>query len=298
MRRGRHLRRRRARAAPPAMARPRRLLDVDSLSKHLDELDLFPAGEPEQAAYRDYRRWAFESAALDLALTQAGARSATSSAARRGRSRSSPRRAAVARRLARALPDLRFKLDPTPEWTDELVRTGRARERRRRRPEGRLPRHRRRQPAERRSCTGASPRRFPDAWIEDPALTPETDAVLEPHRDRITWDAPIHSWADVEALPFPPRCLNCKPSRFGSVERLFEFYDRCEEQGSRSTAAASSSSASAAGRSSCSPGSSIPDGPNDVAPGGYNSTRAACRASRRARSTRAPQRVGFRRAVS
>ena len=55
--------------------------------------------------------------------------------------------------------------------------------------------------------------------------------MLEPYRDRITWDAPIHSWADVEALPFAPRCLNSKPSRFGSVERLFEFYDRCEEQG-------------------------------------------------------------------
>ena len=55
--------------------------------------------------------------------------------------------------------------------------------------------------------------------------------MLEPHRDRVTWDAPIHSWADVEALPFPPRCLNCKPSRFGSLERLFEFYDRCAEHG-------------------------------------------------------------------
>ena len=46
----------------------------------------------------------------------------------------------------------------------------------------------------------------------------------------MTWDAPIHSWADVEALPFAPRCLNCKPSRFGALPRLFEFYDRCAEQ--------------------------------------------------------------------
>ena len=31
---------------------------------------------------------------------------------------------------------------------------------------------------------------FPDAWIEDPALTPETvDACSSAHRDRITWDA-------------------------------------------------------------------------------------------------------------
>src|SRR5438270_13584183 len=41
---------------------------LESLSKRLDEVELFPNGEPTQAAYRDYRRWAFESAALDYAL--------------------------------------------------------------------------------------------------------------------------------------------------------------------------------------------------------------------------------------
>jgi hypothetical protein len=39
------------------------------------------------------------------------------------------------------------------------------------------------------------------SWIEDPWLTPETDEVLRPDRERITWDAPIHSVADVDALP-------------------------------------------------------------------------------------------------
>src|SRR6516225_9153823 len=41
-------------------------------SARLDALELFPGGEPAQHAYLDYRRWAFESAALDLALRQAG----------------------------------------------------------------------------------------------------------------------------------------------------------------------------------------------------------------------------------
>src|ERR1700754_2019426 len=42
-------------------------------SRKLGGLDLFPAGEPERAdVSRDYRRWAYESAALDLALRQAG----------------------------------------------------------------------------------------------------------------------------------------------------------------------------------------------------------------------------------
>jgi hypothetical protein len=38
-------------------------------------------------------------------------------------------------------------------------------------------------------------RAFPDAWIEDPAITPETSAVLEPHIRRVTWDAPLRSAA-------------------------------------------------------------------------------------------------------
>ena len=38
--------------------------------------------------------------------------------------------------------------------------------------------------------------------------------------DRITWDAHIHSVADIEALPFPPRMVNIKPSRFGSIRAL------------------------------------------------------------------------------
>ena len=44
---------------------------LDGFSRHLADLPLF-TGEPDQHAYLDYRRWAFESAALDLALRQAG----------------------------------------------------------------------------------------------------------------------------------------------------------------------------------------------------------------------------------
>ena len=101
-------------------------------------------------------------------------------------------------------------------------------------------------------------------------MTPETDAVLEPHRDRITWDAPIHSWADVEALPFPPRCLNCKPSRFGTIERLFEFYDRCAEHGIALYGGGQFELALGRGQIQLLAGLFHPDGSNDVAPGGYN----------------------------
>ena len=43
----------------------------DSFSEHLATLDLFPGFTPQQDVYRRYRRWGFESAALDLALRQA-----------------------------------------------------------------------------------------------------------------------------------------------------------------------------------------------------------------------------------
>ena len=185
-----------------------------------------------------HRRWGVESAALDLALRQAGKplwevlgrepRPVTFvSSMRLGSPPSADR---VLRRLE-LYPTLRFKLDPTSDWDEQLV-------------------------AEL-AATGAvdsvdlkgaykgtlvdqepDPRLyrlvaegFPDAWIEDPALTPETEPVLEPYHDRITWDAPIHSVADIEALPFPPRTINIKPSRFGSIEALFETYDYLEERG-------------------------------------------------------------------
>jgi L-alanine-DL-glutamate epimerase-like enolase superfamily enzyme len=184
-----------------------------------------------------HRRWGVESAALDLALRQAGKplweligrepRPVTFvSSMRLGSPPSADR---VLRRLE-LYPTLRFKLDPTSDWDEQLV-------------------------AEL-AATGAvdsvdlkgaykgtlvdqepDPRLyrlvaegFPDAWIEDPALTPETEPVLEPYHDRITWDAPIHSVADIEALPFPPRTINIKPSRFGSIEALFETYDYLEER--------------------------------------------------------------------
>ena len=43
---------------------------LDDFSALLEGLELFPSG-PGMPAFRTYRRWAFESAALDLALRQA-----------------------------------------------------------------------------------------------------------------------------------------------------------------------------------------------------------------------------------
>ncbi len=244
---------------------------LESLSKHLDGFDLFPAGEPQQAAYRDYRRWAFESAALDLALQQAG----HSLAEAVGRT-PAPIRFCVSTRasslspLLELYPDTRFKLDASPEWDATFIESladleavdvvdlkgaysGTVVDLA---PNAEL---------YRRIAQG-----LPEVWIEDPGLTPETDAVLAPYRDRFTWDAPIHSWADVEALPHVPRCLNSKPSRFGTLERLFTFYARCAEEGIALYGGGQFELGPGRGQIQLLASLYHPDGPNDTAPAGYN----------------------------
>ena len=112
---------------------------------------------------------------------------------------------------------------------------------------------------------------LPDAWLEDPDLTvPEADEALRPYRDRITWDAPIHSVQDVLALPFAPRTLNVKPSRFGSLERLFDFYDHCEANGIGLYGGGQSELGVGRGQIQVLAALLHPDGSNDIAPAGYD----------------------------
>ncbi len=250
---------------------------LTSLCDLLSELDLFPA-EPVREVSRLYRRWAFESAALDLALRQAG-RSAAEALGREPRpvtfvvslrlgepATMDP----VLRRLER-YPTLRFKLDPTNSWDEELVtrlaETGAV-------DSVDLKGHYRgtvvdveTDPELYRRVAEA----FPHAWIEDPdLLTTGTDDILRPHRDRITWDAPIHSIADIEALPFAPRMVNVKPSRFGGLRALLDAYDWLEQRAI--TAYGGGQFELGPGRGHIQYLASLfhADTPNDVAPGGYN----------------------------
>ncbi|MDX6517684.1 MAG: hypothetical protein QOF50_530 [Gaiellaceae bacterium] len=248
-----------------------------TFSAALRALELWPR-PPHMESQRDYRSWAYESAALDLALRQAG----TSLAEALGRE-ARPVTYVVSMRLGdppsldrlrgwiELYPGLRTKLDATADWdeplVDELVALG---------------------VVDSVDLKGAysgtvvdnppNPplyalvaERFPEAWLEDPALTPETEAVLERHRDRVTWDAIIHSVADVEALPWPPRTLNVKPSRFGTLERLFAAYDYCEERGIGTYGGGQFELGPGRGQIQYLASLFSPDAPNDVAPGGFNS---------------------------
>ena len=251
----------------------------EEYSQHVGALDLFPGGEPESPVYRSYRRWGFESAALDLALRQAG-QSLADAVGRETR----PVRFVVSTRLAdppttdllrrwlELYPGLKFKLDATSSWDRALVDKlrdldcvdsidlkgqyrGTVVDQR---PDARLYR--------------LVAEAFPEAWIEDPDLDDsETDAALEPHRDRITWDAIIHSVEDIEALPFRPQTLNVKPSRFGSVRALFEAYDHCDARGIGMYGGGQFELGPGRGQIQYLASVFHPDGPNDVAPGGFNS---------------------------
>ena len=101
-------------------------------------------------------------------------------------------------------------------------------------------------------------------------MTDEKRPILEPHAERVTWDAIIHSVEDIQALPWEPRSINIKPSRFGRLERLFDTYDYCEEQGI--TAYGGGQFELGPGRGHIQYLASLfhPDSSNDVAPSAYN----------------------------
>jgi L-alanine-DL-glutamate epimerase-like enolase superfamily enzyme len=241
-----------------------------SLSAELDAAELFPGGGPEWAPSADYRRWGFESAALDLALRQAGS-SLGEAVGRAYR----PVRFVVSTRLdprewLAVYPSLEFKLDPTSEWSLDFMREVAETDSVRcldfksyyhgtvvdQAPDPAL--------------YAAAIELFPTAVIEDAALIPETREALRGAEDRLSFDAPIHSLADVDGLPVGVRWLNIKPSRFGTVARLLECVDACEARGVTMYGGGQFELGYGRGQIQALASLFYPDGPNDVAPGGYN----------------------------
>ncbi len=249
---------------------------LGSFAERVAELDLF--GEPPQREVsRRYRVWAYESAALDLALRQAG----TSLHEVLGRE-PQPVRFVVSLRLGeppsmeplaerlRRYPGLRFKLDPTSSWDEQLIAqiaateavdavdfkayyTGSIVD----------------QPADP-VLYERVVRALGHAWIEDPALTPETDAILAGHRDRFSWDAPIHSVADIEALRYAPRMVNVKPSRLGGLRNLLDAFDYCARREIGNYGGGQFELGVGRGQIQYLASLFHGDAPNDVAPSGFN----------------------------
>lgn len=249
---------------------------LDDFFSHLETFELFLA-PPEESWSRLYRRWAFESAALDLALRQVG-RSLAEVLERELRpvrfvaslGLGQPPTLEPLQRQLQLNPDLEFKVDYDESWTPELVRAlaelGRVRvvdlkgqyRGAFRGPAGDAARYR--------LVADATP----EAWIEDPEWTPATEEALRPHLQRVTWDAPIHSVADIDGLPFPPKCLNIKPSRFGSLRELFRVYEACQNRGIEMYGGGQMELGPGRGQAQYLAGIFHADAPNDLAPGVYN----------------------------
>jgi L-alanine-DL-glutamate epimerase-like enolase superfamily enzyme len=251
---------------------------LDSFSRHVGELDTFAYAAPDMDVFRNYRRWALESAALDLALQQAklplhkalGITPGAIHFVASPRLGDPPSFEVISNRLA-TYPWLKFKLDAQPSWSDALLN----------------------ELAESGSVAiidlkgaykgtivdnPADPdlyervaRILPDAIIEDPDLgVADAAAALANYKDRISWDAVIHSVAEIEALEFAPKVINIKPSRFGSVSELFATYEYCHNN---------SISMYGGGQLELGPGRGQiqylaalfhADAPNDIAPSGYD----------------------------
>jgi len=242
---------------------------LEELSRRLGELELW-RGSPDDHSSRDHRRWAFESAALDLALREAGL-SLAEALGREAR----PVRFVVSTRARiepwlEVAPAMEFKLDVEDDWDRALMERLAALERVRvvdlkayyrgtsvdLAPDPELYR--------------AVAESLPGVVIEDPWLEDGCREALAGAEGRLSFDAPVHSLADLDALPLEPRWLNVKPSRFGTVRGLLETVEACEARGIHMYGG---------GQYELGPGrrqiqrlASVfyPDGPNDVAPSEYN----------------------------
>jgi len=251
---------------------------VDSFSAALAERDLFP-DPPSREVFRNYRRWALESAALDLALRQAD----TDFGAVVGRGYD-PVRFVVSTRLDTGDepstdrvhgwldvdPTLEFKLDPTPAWDGDLLADLAATDRVRildfkhyyegtgvdAAPDADL-------------CRRVA-EAFPEAVLEDVKLTDETRAALDGAEDRLSWDYPVTGVESVRALSIEPRWLNVKPSRFGTVESLLDTVEYCLDRDIRLYGGGQYELGVGREHLHALAATFYPDAPNDVAPRAYN----------------------------
>jgi hypothetical protein len=233
----------------------------DDFSHRLDEFEELAEG---------FRRWAFESAGLDLALRQ----NELGLGQVFGR-QELPVRFVVSTRAAperwlEVAPGLEFKLDAEKDWGRPLLRDLRELDRVRvvdlkayyhgtvvdLVPSPELYR--------------AIVEELPEAIIEDAWLEDGLREVLAGAEGRLSFDAPVHSLSDLDDLPLEPRWLNIKPSRFGTVRGLLETIEACEEREIKMYGG---------GQYELGPGrlqiqrlASVfyAEGPNDVAPSAYN----------------------------
>jgi hypothetical protein len=250
---------------------------LGSFADHLATLEQWST-PPEYVFARLWRNWAYESAALDLALQQAG-RALHEVLEREPRPLTfvnslglgdPPSTDTIHRRLARH-PDVRFKLDAAPTWTlaicQDLAVTGAVDVVDFKGQYG--------LEVEDAAALGAMYERvvatFTDSILEDPHDLPEVTGPLAPHTGRVSYDAPIHSVDDLATTPVNPiRTVNIKPCRTGSLRALLALYAHCEAEGIRMYGGGMGENGVGRGQIQLLASIFHPDGANDVAPSGFN----------------------------
>jgi L-alanine-DL-glutamate epimerase-like enolase superfamily enzyme len=252
-----------------------------SFCDHAAALDVWPA-PPEWELARSFRRYAFESAALDLALRQASLplHEALGREPRPLRFVNSlglgeePDVHAVLGRVA-AYPQLRFKLDAHPAWTPEIIEAlvGTAAV----------------DVIDFKGCYGLEVTdepallrlyerllpAFGDAIVEDPHPLEAVTALLAGEEGRVSYDALIRSAADLETTPVRVRTINVKPTRIGSLQTLFALYAHCDAHGIAMYGGGMGELGVGRGQIQLLAALHHPDGSNDVAPSPYNAPALA-----------------------
>jgi len=243
---------------------------------HLATLEMWPQ-PPEWAGAARFRNWAFESAALDLALCQASrslhavlglepqpVRFVNSLGLGK-----EPSIEPLRRRLDRS-PAVRFKLDAEATWSpalvEEVATTGsvdtidfkgqygfEVED-----PEALGALY---------DCVLAA---FPNAYLEDPHDRPDIAERLGDHLDRVSYDSPIQTAKDIDGTPLAARVLNVKPSRIGRLQDLFEVYARCAREGRPMYGGGMGELGVGRGQIELLAALFHADAPNDVAPSAYN----------------------------
>jgi L-alanine-DL-glutamate epimerase-like enolase superfamily enzyme len=244
--------------------------------EHLAGLSLWPEPPEWDGAVR-MRRWAFEAAALDLALRQAGRplhevlgldpeplRFVNSLGLGE-----EPSIEPLRRRIARA-PGVRFKLDAEASWAqalvDEVAATGavdtidfKGQYGLEVKDPGALP-----------ALYDRVLAAFPEAYLEDPHDLLGIAERLAVHVERVSYDAPIRSAEDIGATPLAARVVNVKPARIGDLQRLFEVYARCERERRPMYGGGFGELGVGRGQIELLAALFHADAPNDVAPSAYN----------------------------
>jgi hypothetical protein len=198
------------------------------------------ARPPQYEVVRNYRRWAFEAAALDLALRQADAR--------------------FDEVVGRAVGPVNFVVSPPRGFTSYPGAARLKIEAADVRPglpvdviDFKLELDR--------AAVMSTFAMYPNAVLEDPTFIPSGA--------KVSWDIPYTS---VELLrrSAPPDALNIKPARFGSVAALIEVYELCAEHAIFTYGGGQHEIGPGRGQIQLLASLFHPIAPNDVAPAGYN----------------------------